>query len=466
MTPKTPDEWLAYLGQKLDYRQTELLRVHRYVVGDAPLPEGATDVAEAYQRWQRLARTNFANLIVDAVCDRMTIAGFRVGDQTEDNDSARTLWRRSLGDAMAPDVHSDMLNYGIGYVMASAGRDGAVLTRESPFTTITDHDPLEPMWVRAGLKIWTDQDTDHAVVHLPGRVHRYRRSHHHRGLGPITAGNAGGWQADGDAPTGLDRVPIVRFANRGGVGEFARHTDLLDRINWVILQRLLIIAMQAFRQRALRKTAENVELEDTDPATGEDIDYAEMFAPGPDALWDLPYGVEIWESQPGDITQILSAVKDDLRDLGAVTRTPMSVLTPDSANQSAEGAAFAREGLVFKASDRISRATPGWDVAVDLGLRLDRAASGPVVTQWLPAERQSLAEKADAAQKLASGPGGAPILSRRRIITDILGYGADVADQMEAELASETLTTALTAALTAPSVPDEPVGVDGPPGDA
>jgi hypothetical protein len=452
MTPETPDEWLAYLGKKLDYRHTELLRLHSYVTGNAPLPEGATEVAEAYQRWQRLARTNFANLIVDAVCDRMTIAGFRVGDDTTDNDAARTLWRRSLGDAMAPDVHADMLNYGVGYVMASSGRDGAVLTRESPFATITDHDPLEPMWVRAGLKIWTDQDTDHAVLHLPGRLHRYRRSHHERAGVPLAAGSVAGWEPAGDEETGLDRVPLVRFLNRGGVGEFARHTDLLDRINWVILQRLLIIAMQAFRQRALRKTQESAELEYTDPSTGEQIDYAEMFAPGPDALWDLPYGVEIWESQPGDITQILSAVKDDLRDLGAVTRTPMSVLTPDSANQSAEGAAFAKEGLVFKAGDRINRASPSWDVSVDLGLRLDDL-SGPVVTQWLPAERQSLAEKADAAQKLSAGAAGNPILSRRRIITDILGYGADVADQMEAELASETLTTALTSALTTPAEP-------------
>lgn len=455
MTPETPQEWLTHLGRRLDERQRELARIRAYVVGQAPLPEGATDVAEAYQKWQRLARTNFPSLIVDATCDRMTIAGFRVGDDAADNDPARALWRRSLGDAIAPDIHSDMLAYGVGYGMASHGRDGAVLTHESPFGTITDHDPLEPMWVRAGLKIWSDSDADHAVVHLPGVLQRFERPRGRRRPegAPISSRGGAGWTPAGAVePTGLDRVPIVRFRNRDGVGEFTRHTDLLDRINWVILQRLLIIAMQAFRQRALRKTDPDAELPEVDE-DGNEIDYAQMFAPGPDALWDLPPGVDIWESSPGDIQQILSAVKDDLRDLCAVTRTPMSVLSPDSANQSAEGAALAREGLVFKATDRIARATPCWDTLVGIGLELDQA-EGQVQTQWLPAERQSLAEKSDAAVKLAT------ILPSRRIITDVLGYGADIADQMEAEKASDALTAAL-AAPVPPAAAEPAVAQDG-----
>lgn len=452
MIPETPEQWLTHLGRRLDHRQRSLSLIRAYLIGEAPLPEGATDVAEAYRKWQRLARTNFPSLIVDATCDRMTIAGFRVGDDATDNDPARALWRRSLGDAIAPDIHADMLGYGLGYGMASHGRDGAVLTHESPFATITDHDPLEPMWVRAGLKIWSDSDVDHAVVHLPGKLQRFQRARGRRRPegAQMTAGGAAGWQPAGPVTSsGLDRVPIVRFRNRDGVGEFTRHTDLLDRINWVILQRLLIIAMQAFRQRALRKTDPDAELPDTDE-DGNPIDYAQMFAPGPDALWDLPPGVDIWESSPGDIQQILSAVKDDLRDLCAVTRTPMSVLSPDAANQSAEGAALAREGLVFKASDRIARATPAWDTLVSIGLSLD-GVDGQVQTQWLPAERQSLAEKSDAAVKLAT------ILPSRRIITDILGYGADVADQMETEKASDALTAALAAPVPA-AAPDTAAG--------
>lgn len=429
--PDSPQQWLDELAARLDDQRRALSPLRDYVTGNAPLPEGASANREAYSRWQRLARTDYPNLIVDAVAERMKIAGFRVADDPQDNDAARALWRRSLGDGLAPDVHRDMLTYGRGYAMAAAGRSGPVLTAESPFMTITDHDPLEPMWVRAGLKVWRDGDVDHAVLHLPGSVQRFQRGSSQRA--------AGGWETvSGPEPTGLDRVPIVRFTNRDGVGEFALHLDLLDRINWVILQRLLIIAMQAFRQRAVKGY-----LPDAD-AEGNPIDYAEVFRPGPDALWELPEGVDIWESSPGDIQQILSAAKDDLRDLSAVTRTPMSVLSPDSANQSAEGAALMREGLVFKVDDRIGRVTPSWDELVGLGLELD-GQPVQVQTQWAPAERQSLAEKADAAVKLAT------TMPWRRLMSDVLGYPADEVDRMESERAADALTALLTAPAPIPA---------------
>ena len=429
--PDSTQQWLEQLTERLDEQSRRLLPLRDYVTGNAPLPEGASQNRESFARWQRLARTDFPNLIVDAVAERMKIAGFRVADDPQDNDAARALWRRSLGDSLAPDVHRDMLTYGLGYAMAAAGRSGAVLTRESPFSTITDHDPLEPMWVRAGLKVWRDGDIDWAVLHLPGTVQRFTRGTSMRAVG--------GWEPVGPPQrTRLDRVPIVRFTNRDAVGEFALHTDLLDRINWVILQRLLIIAMQAFRQRAIKGDLPDVDSE------GNEIDYSEVFLPGPDALWELPEGVDIWESTPGDITGILSAVKDDLRDLSAVTRTPMSVLSPDSANQSAEGAALTREGLVFKVDDRIGRATPSWDGLVGLGLALD-GQQVQVQTQWAPAERQSLTEKADAAVKLASA------LPWRRLMTDVLGYPADEVDRMESERAADALTALLTAPTPAPA---------------
>ena len=433
--PSTPQEWLTLLGQRLDDRQPELRRLSDYVTGNAPLPRGATKVREAYAEWQKMSRTDFANLVVDACAERLTVAGFRVGDDAGDNDAARALWRRSLMEATSNDVTRDMLIYGVAYAMASPSPRGPILTRESPMSAITDHDPLDPTLVRAGLKTWVDGDTDYAVLHIPGWVYRFSRHRGDLNPLPVVSGFAK-WQPDGDPqPTGLDVVPMVRFANRDMVGEFARHTDLLDRINWVILQRLLIIAMQAFRQRAVKGDLPEVD------ADGNEIDWAQVFVPGPDALWTLPDGVDIWESEPGDIAQILSAVKDDIRDLSAVTRTPMSVLSPDSANQSAEGAALMREGLVFKVEDRQRRMAPFWDQLVSMGLALaDQPAE--VQVQWAPAERASMAEKSDAAVKLAT------VLPWRRVATDVMGYPADEVDRMEIERTSDALNAMLAAPVT------------------
>lgn len=444
--PRSPEEWLKELTEAMDSRRVELERVRNYVTGNAPLPRGATQHAEAYADFQKKARTNFANLIVAAPSERMNVAGFRVGEEPSDNDAARRLWRRSSGQTLASDVHRNMMTYGVAYAMASVGPDGrAVLTSESPFTTITDHDPVLPSVVRAGLKTWNDQGEDHAVLHLPGEVHYYRRSGATR-LGARRV--AGGWEME-RAPrsTGLSVVPIVRFVNLDGVGEFAQHTDLLDRINWVILQRLLITAMQAFRQRAIKGDL------DQEDENGDPIDWEALFSPGPDALWNLPDGIEIWESQPGDIGQILSAVKDDIRDLSAVTRTPMSVLSPDSANQSAEGASLTREGLVFKAEDRCDRATPSWESLLAIGLVLD-GTEAEVEVQWAPCERLSMAERFDALTKAGDLPW-------RRRMTDILGYDAATVDQMETERAADALNAILSSQVpAAPQSGAQPAAVN------
>lgn len=432
----TPEQWLAYLSNKLQSRLPEMLRLRQYVTGQAPLPTGATQYREAYAAWQKMSRTNPAELVVGAKAERLRIAGFRAGGTGQDNDAARAVWKRSMGSALAADVHRDALTYGKGYCLASKGRFGAVLTRESPLTTVVEHDPLDPTWVLAGLKVWSDLKSDHAVLHLPGEVWRFVRSTPSRTRMPAQPRMfAPGWVLDEEksGETGLNRVPIVEFTNIDGIGEFANHTDILDRINWVILQRLLIVAMQAFRQRALEEDAKNEGVLDETDEDGEEINYDELFVPGPDALWVLPAGVRIWESQPGDISQILLAAKDDFRDLASMTKTPMYTLIPDGQNQTAEGAALAREGLVYAVEDRQERFGPKWDWQLNAALALDDV-DAEVETQWVPAERHSMADKFDALSKAGDLPW-------RDRMTDVMGYAADRVDRMEADRKREQTAT-------------------------
>jgi hypothetical protein len=196
--------------------------------------------------------------------------------------------------------------------------------------------------------------------------------------------------------------------------------------------------MQAYRQRAVKG-----DLPETDEA-GEPIDYGAIFRPGPGSLWMVPEGVELWESQATDINPLLTAVKDDIRDLAAVTRTPMSMLLPDGQNQSAEGASFAREGLVFKAKDRIQRATYGWNTVMSIKLAFEGQGPVNVETEWLDPERRSLAERADAASKGTDLPW-------RTKMTDIWQFPPDKVDRMEQERMDDTMQDLLAAPVTGPT---------------
>ena len=451
LIPSTPEQWLAVLAGRLDSRQGRLQVLRDYLNGNPPLPEGAVNDTTAYRDFQRKSRTNFAELVVDAVAERMRVGGFQIGTDSDDDDAARAVWRQNMLEVGAADLHRDMLAMGVSY--AVIGPDRSVMV-ESPEFCITDDDPRTKL-PRAGLIVWRDAAAgrDYADLLLPATVQRFARAipDPSNGFAPkgsfhdpltgtffsdspveyIGEWTSSDWQPENDPVLhGFAEVPIVKFANRDEVGEYERHLDILDRINWGLLQRLVITATQAWKQRAIKGELP------THDAEGTEIDYSAVFAPGAGALWTLPDGVDIWESQQTDIGPLLASIKDDIQHLAAVTRTPMATFMPEGANQSAEGAAFAREGLVFKTEDRIARADASWSRLMRLVLDTDE-----VVTKWLPAERQSLAERADAASK-------AQDLPWRTRMEEIWQFSGEEVDRMEAEQTTD-------AALIAPPASDD-----------
>lgn len=438
----SPDQWLARLTKAMDDRATRLALLRSYLEGDAPLPEGAEGCRDAYKDFQRKARTNFGELAVEAVTERLIPAGFALPGSEGDDDQLRAIAKRSRLNLAVSDAIRDMIGLSTGYLMVQEeSRRKALITYERPEQAITEQSASRPDLVRAGLKVYRDEveGFDAAFVHIPGQVAvftRPLRDDYGRQVGRIRA--QGDWRPMTLQDSGLSFVPLFPFVNRGGFGEFETHTDILDRINWNILQRLVTTAMQAYRQRATRG---DLPPEDEQ---GNEIDYAEMFKPGPGALWQLPEGVELWESQQTDLNPILAATKDDIRDFGAVTRTPLSMLLPDGANQTAEGASFAKEGLIFKSQDRRNRADDALTRVLGGALAIERGERDiveGVEVSWLPVERQSLAERADAAAK-------AQDLPWRTRMTDIWQYGADRVDDMESERAADALNNALSLAPT------------------
>src|SRR5699024_852836 len=163
--------------------------------------------------------------------------------------------------------------------------------------------------------------------------------------------------------------------------------DIIDRVNAGVLERRVTSALQAFRQRAMTGG-----LPEKD-ADGNDIDWAAVFEPAPGALWDIPSGIEIWESESTGIRPMLDAVKDDLRQWSAVTRTSWTKLIPDSAHQSATGAAAVKEGAILKAKDRLKVADVAASAAVSIALQMQGIETDDTIRiTWEPPDHVSLSE--------------------------------------------------------------------------
>jgi hypothetical protein len=422
------DKAEAALLKALGKQQSRFALLERYYDGDAPLPEGAEGQSRAFRRFQRKSRLNVAQLSVAAVRERMIISGFRTGAEDNDNGDteARRLWKASQLDIRSADLHAMVLKFGVAYTIVGfpQGSSYPIVTVEDPREVYASVSPVDPSQVLSAIKVFTDGEYHYAYFYGPDSVEMYVKGKDLRVWDPTD------WVFMDSAANPLGMVPVVKFSNMDEKGEFEPYLDIIDRINHMILQRMVIATTQAFRQRVL---AGDFPTHDED---GNEIDYNGIFESGAGSLWIVPESAKVEELGQADIQGILGAVRADIQDFAAVTRTPMHYLAPDNANGSAEGASLAREGLVFKTQDRIARMTPGWSQVMSLmfrwmgdDVRADLLDLEPI---WSPAERYSLAERADANSKFQD----IPFRSRMTLIGQF--SPAEVAE-MEVERAGEQL---------------------------
>lgn len=460
MAITTPAEWLPILTRRLDADLPRVRLLRRYVDGDAPLPEMGANVRASWQRFQRESRTNWGALVRESVADRIVQNGITVaGDHAHPAAvRAQRIWRDNRMDLVFKDALRHMLDYRRGFLTAWSREASAVITADSPENMYAATDPLQPWRVRAAVKWWRDMDLekDFAVVWIIGGWQLFSRSAY---VDPtcqtrrVLYASSGDWEPVSDYVYTGAEPPVVVLDSPDGVGEYETHLDVINRINRGILQRLVTTAMQAYRQRALKAKEGTPGLPDKD-ANGSDIDWAKVFEPAPGALWDLPPGVDIWESQQTDIRPMLEGSMHDIRHLAAVSRTPVSVLIPDAANQSAGGADFAKEGLVFKTRDRIVVARVAAIAILLKALEVeDLEVEDTLDVSFEPPHAITMAEKYDAAVKAKTAGE-----SWNSIARNILGYSPEQIAQDASDRFEEQMLAAVVAdaSLPAPST-DQPV---------
>jgi hypothetical protein len=455
-------------------RRERLEALNNYMIGEAPLPRGAEKAREAYEAFMRMARSNFAHLVVSALAERLRITGFRSAaeaDETGDPEIG-SLWQRAGMNVISADVHKATLGLSEAYVIVGdvdEDTDAAVVTYEDPRWIVGMPDPDNDRRLIAALKIKYDPafNVDRIYLYLAGKIFAPGAAAQiwvaERGamgrMGPLAGFDYREWNWVPARSGALrhDRCPVVRFDNADKMGEFEAHTDLLDRINHQILQRMTISVMQAFRQRAVKGLP--TVYPKGHPKENEEIDYGDVFIADPAAVWHLPPGAEMWESASIDLMPLLAAVKDDVQHLCVVTKTPLYYMLPAGENQSAEGAVSQRESLVFKAKDRIDRFIPKWIDVVALMLLQAGATNRQELARLAPIfaspEMLSLAERADAASKAQD----IPWRSRMQLIW---GFDPDTVDRMQTERMDELVFQQQVAIALAAAAP-QPAALSGQP---
>lgn len=466
-TPYSDGWWLERLYNQLRQQQKRCKALQSRYEGDSPLPFVSDIQRDAVKWFVEKSRTNFERLIVDSKLSRLRIRGIRTaldGDEGGDADAFAT-WKRLRGKLFTLDAHTMVLAMSLAFVIVGKDADGnLIVTAEDPRLVTAITDPANPYKVLAALKLFHDDVTDEdvAYLYLPGRVMVAKRPRKRttgsadirfnaaafrwdvdtfNSLGEIVSAGASGHIPElsvyddetGEHIGGL--VPVIPYFNgptpEKAVAVFEPFLPLIDRINQQILQRMTIATVQAFRQRAFKG------LPQTNPDTGERIDYDTIFTADPGAIWNVPEGVDIQELGQADLQQILLAIRDDVKDLAATSGTPLYTVTPDAANGSAEGASLQREQNTFGVETLQDRVEISHEMTAELIFRYlgdtERGATGNIEIIWAPAERMSMSERANA---IAQTKG---VIPRYQQLTEIWGMDPAQADRAMTELTDDLI---------------------------
>jgi hypothetical protein len=412
---------------------------------------GTPDLPQHAHSWQaqvtldvlNMGRANFAKLAVDSKLNRLKLEAFRPIEVDDDSDDDETPAQRQARRIMARHkaAFDEALLYasvmGDGYIWVGQPDANGIptVTAEDPRECVTINDPVDRDRTVAALKMYRDELTgyDYAIVAIgepytptpeeagvdePApigeRIRIARRKSSGTSMTNKFMHDAWDWyDAKGSAELPIQGrgVMVHRVHAPQGLGDFEPHLDLLARINNMIVDRLWISKFQVFRQRVLIDKGDpnevdpipagdedDEDVESTGDASGKEKDYSDLLEADPGAVWRLPRGYEIWESTPTDLTPALLAVRDDIKEFAGVTFTPLYVFTPDAVQGSAEGAGLAREGQVYKAEAwQTVAARPFLNAAGDM-LAVAGTPIDDIQLKWMPAERYSLIQKAQAAQ--------------------------------------------------------------------
>jgi hypothetical protein len=405
--PLTPQWWVKRLYDRLKGQRETFELYDAYYRGKPPrlpwLPEQARD---EFSRLLALSNSNYMGLVVDAMVERMSVEGFRIGGQADADANTWKIWQANNLDAASDQVLLEAAIGGCSFLLVAPpdrGGDDPVIYAEHPTQATVEYEPGSARRRRAaGLKVWLDDWTgmQMATLYLPGEVYKFQAPA--RTPGVVTEPRWEPREVRGEtwpAKNPLGEVPLVEIANNprlltGGVSELADVICVQDRINKTLADRLMTQDFGAFPQ----KWAIGFPEEDANGNKNRiEIGRNRMVQSD---MAETKFGQ--FESAPLD--PYSAAKREDVKDIASRTRTPAQYLLGEMSNVNGETLKASESGLVSKVRQRDRTAGDGLEDTMGLARRTAGLANGPEVmeTIWRNPEFRTEGELVDALTKMST----------------------------------------------------------------
>lgn len=443
------------LNRMLDWQIQQDRRWDLYYHARQPLallPESV--LADCGDRLPQL-RVNFARVCVDAVEERLDVAGFKVGD---DEVSRRLweIWERSDMDEVSQMAHLEALIHGRAFAMVWADPKTGYpkISCESSRHAIVFQMPGLSHRI-AGLKRWIDgEGQPYATLYTPTTITRWKSPNKMAldpYLNPTTVGNpayqfdsysfydwsqlpATGWELrEEPRPNPLGTVPLVPLVNRPrllnpmGESELVDVVPLVDAIN--LLATDLLVSAEYGAQ--IRRWVTGIEIQTkVNPDTGEE-EAVDPFSRAPGRNWmaedpETKFGQFAEQSLGGYGEAILNLTQQ----LGAVAGLPAHYLGISREPASADAIRSSEAPLVRNCQRKQRQFGGAWEEAMRLAHIVLTGLRNPALETmecvWADAESRTIAQSADAAGKLKQL--GVPLPQ----VAEDLGYSPQEIQKMSA----------------------------------
>ena len=433
LTPLSPLWWAARLHKQLELQKEEFEFFDAYYRGDHPLPWLAPQARTEFRRILQMTRANYMGLVCDATAERLQIEGFRLGANAESADA--DTWRIWQANNLDSDSDKGILEGLIGgksYMLVAPNPKDP----KTPFIWVehmsqvtVEFEPGSNRRVRkAGWKEFKDDWTGevHSSLWVDGYLHKFKaapRSGQSNAVLDWQPRSVGKEQWPVRNP--LDVVPLIEMPNNprlltGGVSELADLTDIQDRINKTIADRLITQDYGAFPQKWA--TAWPEEDEKGNPLPPIDVGRNRMVTTD---VKETKFGQ--WDAAPLD--PYSGAKREDVKDVASRSRTPAQYLLGEMSNVNGETLKAAESGLISKVEQRQRPLAEGAEETA----RLAREAAGlpdvgseSMETIWRDPRFRTEGERTDSVVKKFQ----AHIIPLRQARED-LGYSATTIDRME-----------------------------------
>lgn len=415
----TPEQWRAYLLERLDYQAADIRIFSDYYDGihTRSFQLVSAKYREAFGEMVRTLISNWCQIIVDAPVERLEITGFRFSGDQQADDSAWAIWKANQMQSQSIMAHTEAVKTGQAYVMVSPSKDGPPkITIEHPAQVIVEYAPGSRTQRIAALKRWQDHTNGHiyTTLYLPDSIHKWITKHpsvlppvpkdRARFTYNLPSGGENEWvPRPGSGPNPLGEVPIWEIPNRpdmltGGRSDLGGGIlQLQDAINVAVGSMIVASEFAAYPQRVV---------------TGLEVQTDEEGKPIPDAqaraaisrFWAFEDPeVRVQEFKAVDLGNYRTEIETLREDLAAQTRTPPHYMLGKIVNASGDALKSAEAGLVSRVKRKHVDFSDAWSNAMSAAMRLSGArANENIEVIWRDPEQRSEGELVDAAVKLAT----------------------------------------------------------------